>query len=118
MILALANTTITPTAHIVHLDGVLTAVTYSSLDKELQRLIAEGATLIVLDLKGLTYLASTGIRVFMQTLKTLRTTGGELRLMQVPTAVQQVLDLVQLFPADANFSNQDDLERFLKAGKR
>lgn len=117
MILALATTTLSPTAHVVHLDGVLTAVTYPALEKELQRLIGEGAKLIVLDVKGLTFLASTGIRVLLQTFKTLRASGGDLRLMQVQKPIQDVLDLVQLFPADTNFANQADLERFVKAGR-
>lgn len=118
MILALATTSLSPAAHVVHLDGVLTAVTYPALEKELQRLISAGAKLIVLDMKGLTYLASTGIRVLLQTLKTMRADGGDLRLLQVPAPVQQVLDLVQLFPADGNFANEADLERFVKAGTR
>ncbi|MBC8011444.1 MAG: STAS domain-containing protein [Burkholderiales bacterium] len=117
MILALATSSPTPTAHVVHMDGVLTAVTYPALEKELQRLIGEGAKLIVLDVKGLTFLASTGIRVLLQTLKAMRAHGGELRLMQVPAQIQDVLDLVQLFPADTNFANAADLERFVKAGR-
>ena len=117
MILALSTTSPNSAAHVVHLDGVLTAVTYPALEKELQRLVAEGSKLIVLDLKGLTFLASTGIRVLLQTLKTQRAQGGELRLMQVPKAIQEVLDLVQLFPADTNFANAADLERYIKAGR-
>ncbi len=117
MILALATTSLNATAHVVHADGVLTAVTYPALEKELQRLIGDGAKLIVIDVKGLTFLASTGIRVLLQTLKTMRAAGGDLRLMQVPAAIQDVLDLVQLFPADTNFADQADLERFLKAGR-
>ena len=117
MILAFATTSLNPTTFVVHVDGVLTAFTYPALEKELQRLIGEGAKLIVLDVKGLTFLASTGIRVLLQTLKAMRAQGGDLRLMQVPAPVQDVLDLVQLFPAETNFANQADLERFLKAGR-
>ena len=117
MILAIATSSLSPTAHVVHADGGLTAVTYPALEKELQRLISDGAKLIVLDVKGLTFLASTGIRVLLQTLKTLRASGGDMRLMQVPASIQDVLDLVQLFPAETNFANPADLERFLKAGR-
>jgi anti-anti-sigma factor len=117
MILALATSSLSPTAHVVHLDGVLTAVTYPALEKELQRLIGEGASLLVLDVKGLTFLASTGIRVLLQTLKTMRAAGGDLRMMHVPRPVQDVFDLVQLFPADTNFADQADLARFMKAGR-
>jgi anti-sigma B factor antagonist len=117
MILALATTSPSPNVHVVHMDGVLTAVTYPALEKELQRLIAEGAKLLVLDVKGLTFLASTGIRVLLQTLKAMRAHGGDLRLMQVPASIQDVLDLVQLFPGDTNFANAADLERFLKASR-
>ena len=47
----------------------------------------------------------------------MRAHGGDLRLMQVPTSIQDVLDLVQLFPSETNFANAADLERFLKASR-
>lgn len=113
MILTVSVTELTPAAHVVHLNGMLSAVTYQGLEKELQRLIAEGTKLIVLDLQGLEFLGSTGIRVLLQTLKTLRAQGGDVRTLNVPKPIQEVFDLVQLFPASQAFANKAELQAFL-----
>lgn len=117
MILSVSSTEVSPTVHILHLNGMLSAVTYQGLEKELQRLVAEGVKLIVLDLQGLEFLGSTGIRVLLQTLKTLRTQGGDVRTLQVPKAIQDVFDLVQLFPASQAFANKAELNAFLATAK-
>lgn len=113
MILTVSTTELTPTAHVVHLNGMLSAVTYQGLEKELQHLIAGGTQLIVLDLQGLEFLGSTGIRVLLQTLKTLRAQGGDVRTLNVPKAIQEVFDLVQLFPASQAFANKAELQAAL-----
>ncbi|MDF3056164.1 MAG: hypothetical protein K0R17_379 [Rariglobus sp.] len=117
MILSVSTTEVTPTAHILHLNGMLSAVTYQGLEKEIQGLIESGATLLVLDLQALEFLGSTGIRVLLQALKTLRAKGGDVRTMQVPKAIQDVFDLVQLFPASQAFASKADLQRFLDTAK-
>lgn len=117
MILSVSSTEVSPNVHILHLNGMLSAVTYQGLEKEIQRLIAEGATLLVLDLQALEFLGSTGIRVLLQALKILRAKGGDVRTLQVPKAIQDVFDLVQLFPASQAFATKADLQRFLAAGK-
>lgn len=117
MILSVSSTEVSPHVHIIHLNGMLSAVTYQGLDKEIQRLIAEGSTTLVLDLQGLEFLGSTGIRVLLQTLKTLRAKGGDVRTLHVPTTIQDVFDIVQLFPASQAFASKADLHRFLETAK-
>lgn len=117
MILTVSVTEVTPTAHIVHLHGMLSAVTYQGLEKELQHLLANGTKFIVLDLQGLEFLASTGIRVLLQTLKSLRAQGGDVRTLNVPKAIQDVFDLVQLFPANQAFATKAEAQAYLTAAK-
>jgi anti-anti-sigma factor len=113
MILSVSTSEVSPAVRILHLNGMLSAVTYHGLEKEILRVIDEGATLLVLDLQGLEFLGSTGIRVLLQALKTLRAKGGDVRTMQVPKAIQEVFDLVQLFPASQAFANKAELQAFL-----
>lgn len=117
MTLSFSTVELRPNAHLVRLDGALNAVTYQGLEKEFQRLLDSGATLLVLDLKSLVFLGSTGIRVLLQAYKTLRARGGDLRTLQVQKPIQDVFDLVQLFPASQAFADKADLQRFLDAAK-
>lgn len=117
MTLSFSTTELRPNFHLIRLDGALNAVTYQGLEKEVQRLLDAGTTHLVLDLKALVFLGSTGIRVLLQAFKSLRSRGGDLRTLGVNKPVQDVLDLVQLFPATQAFADKADLQRFLDATK-
>lgn len=117
MILSVSAAELAPNIHVLSLNGMLSAVTYQGLESEIQRLILEGASLIVLDLHALEFLGSTGIRVLLQAQKTLRAKGGDVRTLQVPQPIQDVFDLVQLFPAVQAFPDKAALEAFVAAQK-
>lgn len=117
MTLSFSTTELRPNAYLIRLDGALNAVTYQGLDKEVQRLLDSGMTFLVLDLKALVFLGSTGIRVLLLALKGVRARGGDVRTLGVPKAIQDVFDLVQLFPASQSFADKADLQRFLDATK-
>jgi len=116
--LTFSTTTPAPATFVVHLQGPLNALTYQALESELDRLIGEeGAKLVVLNTKHLEFLSSVGIRVLVKGLKNLKANGGELRVMQVPAVIQNVFDLVALFPANESFATQADLDRHLASRK-
>lgn len=116
--LTFSTTSPAPTVFVVHLQGQLNALTYQGLETELERLIGEeGAKLVVLDAKALDFLSSVGIRVLIKALKSLTANGGELRTLQVPAAIQNILDIVGLFPASQAFATPADLQRHIAALK-
>lgn len=51
------------------------------------------ATLVVLDLAGVPYMSSAGLRVLLTVHKTMLGKGGELQVANVQPAVKEVLDL-------------------------
>lgn len=116
--LTFSTTSPAPAVFIVHLQGQLNALTYQGLETELDRLIGEeGAKLVVLDAKALDFLSSVGIRVLIKALKSLTANGGELRTLQVPVAIQNILDIVGLFPASQAFATPADLQQHIAARK-
>ena len=58
--------------------------------------IAEGNNSLVVDLGGLAYVSSMGLRSFLSVAKTLQSTGGTLRLCCLKGLVKQVFEITGL----------------------
>ena len=56
----------------------------------------DGAAVVILDLSGLTFMDSTGIRVILRAEQHARMHGAELVVVRPPDAVMRVLELVGL----------------------
>ena len=89
---------------VVAVAGRVDSFIATSLDSELDKLLFENK-LLVLDLKGLTYLSSAGVRAIMRALQSAQRSGGDLKLAAVPAHVGEVLqtvgmlDRLQIYPS-------------------
>ena len=79
--------------HIVALSGELDLATADSVEAELERVEAGDAASIVLDLSGLTFMDSTGVRLLIQAHARSRADANRLTLRRGPAAVQRVMEL-------------------------
>ncbi len=85
-----ATTTIT-------LVGELDPATAPLLDQEVQRVLGDTSVeRVVLDLAGLTFLDSSGLRVFVTARESLAARGGELALRSPSANTQRLLDITGL----------------------
>jgi anti-sigma B factor antagonist len=73
--------------------GRLDTITSVELSNELDKIFAEGAFDIVFDLKGLDYVSSAGLRVFLVAQKQATSKGTKLELTGVSDTVKEVLDI-------------------------
>lgn len=78
---------------IVALSGRLDAVTSPDVEKRLLALIAQGNVRLALDLSGLSYISSLGLRVLMAVAKQVQTGGGRLALAAFSNTVQEIFKL-------------------------
>src|SRR5579863_8588893 len=81
--------------------GRMDAENAPQFEQECRACIAEGQTDLVVDLGGLTYVSSMGLRSFVAIGKTLRGKGGALRLCRLNGLVKQVFEitgLLTIFP--------------------
>lgn len=83
---------------VLELRGELDAHTSPQLEEWLQRLIGERRTCIVVNFKGLEYIASAGLGVFMAYIEDVREQGGDIKLTNMNEKVYNVFDLLG-FPA-------------------
>lgn len=79
--------------HTVALTGELDLATAGEVDKELERVEATDAESIVLDLSGLTFMDSTGVRLVVNAHTRSRADANRLTLRRGQAAVQRVMEL-------------------------
>jgi stage II sporulation protein AA (anti-sigma F factor antagonist) len=87
--------------HTISLAGELDLATSGTAQAELERVEATDAARIVLDLSGLTFMDSTGVRLVMAANARSRADADRLALVRGPHAVQRVFELcgvVDLLP--------------------
>jgi len=83
-------------ATVVHVTGRVDASVASEMKKELQDLIDEGNTNLVLNLEDVNFIDSSGLGVFVSCLRRAATKGGDLRLAEVPEFARSIFELTRL----------------------
>lgn len=78
-------------AAVIELSGRLDTTTAPVLEKNINESISESADL-VLDLKGLEYISSAGLRVLLSAQKRMRKSGS-MKLKNVADAVMDILEM-------------------------
>ena len=80
-------------ALVISLKGRLDAVTTPGLEKDLTALLASGERILVLDLGGLDYISSAGLRTILAVTKRLKEKQGRLLLASLKSVVREVFEI-------------------------
>ncbi|MDD5677454.1 MAG: STAS domain-containing protein [Kiritimatiellae bacterium] len=78
---------------ILQVQGKLDSASSPELDKRLTGLVGSGARQVVVNLDGLEYVSSAGLRVFLSAAKHLKQAQGKLALASPSAQVQQIFDI-------------------------
>ena len=100
---------------VMHLKGRLDAVSYLDFDNAAQPLlatIARGST-VVLDLAGLDYISSAGLRSVARIRKATRAIDGHTLLLDPQPQVRKVFDIVKAVPVSEVFTGTAELDAYL-----
>jgi anti-anti-sigma factor len=81
---------------VVTIRGEVDLATAPQLESSIQRAFTAGPEAVVLDLDGLTFIDSSGLRVLVALSKDARSRNASLTLRNVPRHAQRVLDLTGL----------------------
>ena len=93
-------------AHVA-MTGELDIATAPKLEEEVRRLEAEGRNLIVLDLRGLEFMDSSGLRALLAADARARDRGARLVIVRGDDRIQRVLRITRL---DERLEIVDDVE--------
>ena len=91
----------------IELSGELDIATAPKLDDEVRRLEAEGHELIVIDLRGLEFMDSSGLRSLLAADASARELGRRVAIVRGDDRVQRVLRITRL---DERLEIVDDFE--------
>ena len=93
---------------LVTLNGRLDTSNYEDFSNQLNTFIESGTKFLVIDLKNLEYISSSGLRVFLSTLKTLRSIEGDVILCCMNNNIKSVFEIsgfISLFRIEDNIDN-------------
>lgn len=76
--------------------GRIDSMSAGHLGEALNSEIASGKTLLVLDLSGVDYMSSAGLRELVNALKKVKRVNGDLRLAQPSRRVREVMEMAGL----------------------
>ncbi len=81
---------------VVSFKGKLDVALSLSVETELDKMIDLGTKFIVIDLKDIEYLSSSGLRIFISTMRKLKDQGGRLVLSSITPMVKKIFKIVEL----------------------
>ena len=99
--------------YVVQPIGLLNSSTFSLMDKEVDAILAKSPTLLVLDLDGLEYLSSAGLRVILKAREALKKNNARLVFMNLQPQIRKVFDIVSALPSMQIFKNIEELDEYL-----
>jgi anti-anti-sigma factor len=82
---------------IVYLTGRLDVHLSADIEKELNKIIAENPKQhLIMNLKDVEYMSSSGLRIFVSTMRILKETKRKLKLCSLNNAVVKIFQVVEL----------------------
>jgi anti-sigma B factor antagonist len=102
----------------VHPAGSLDSTTAPTLERELTPLIGGTLKALVLDMEGVTFVSSAGIRVILAARKQMADRGGSLLIANLQPSVAKAFEIVRAIPDMAIFRNIGELDDYLAAMQR
>ena len=102
-------------AIIIYLEGMLDVHLSADIEKEIKKLIsAESASHFILNLKDVEYMSSSGLRIFVSTMRILKERKRKLVLCNMNSAVRKIFEVVELTDMFDIFNNENEALEFLK----
>lgn len=100
-------------ARTLQINGRLDTHSYQMLDARLSVELLGNHKTVVLDLGGLDYISSAGIRSIFTARKTLASRGGQLLVLNAQPQVRKVFEIVKAVPVKEIFTSVAELDAYL-----
>jgi anti-anti-sigma factor len=97
----------------IELNGRLDTATASSFDEKVAEVDAKVHSLQIVDLAGLTYISSAGVRSLFKARKQVQDLGGQFMLVNPQPQIKKVFDIIKALPNTAIFVSEKELDQYL-----
>ena len=104
---------------VVEVSGKLTSLESGALSNSISQLLKEGRKHILLNLRSLTYLDSSGVGDLVRTYMTVIKRGGEMKVVGLTDKVEEILKITKLYQVFQEFQDERSaLQSFPGNGSR
>jgi anti-sigma B factor antagonist len=108
-----------PGVFVVSPFGSLDTTSHAVLEQRMDYLIADNsATVITLDMAGVEYISSMGIRAILKAKKELDRRGGSLLMVNLQPQIKKVFEIINALPSMQIFSSIEELDNYLTEMQR
>ena len=108
----LSHGTVSETSRIA-LEGRLDGSTSPELEQVLKPILDSNPKVVIFELAKLDFISSAGIRVLIETQKSLSARNGSVILTEMQPQIQKVLEIIKALPGIAVFRNTDEMDQYL-----
>lgn len=102
----------------IELQGRLDTNTATEFDEKIASIDQGEFPIKVVDLAGLEYVSSAGVRSLFKARKAAQDAGGQLLLVKPQPQVKKVFDIIKALPATSVFESMEEMDRYLDAMQR
>ena len=102
----------------IALEGRLDTVTASELEKQLEPLLDGRYDRLVLDLAGLEFISSAGIRVLVQARKSMGAQDGGVLMVNAQPQIVKVFEIIKALPGMIVFRSEAEMDQYLGVMQR
>ena len=93
--------------------GSLDSNTYTDLQEHIAAVTKSKPRVLVLDLEGLSYISSAGVRVVIAAQKAMKAAGGGFAIVNLQPQIRKVFEIIMALPSPNVFESVADLDRYL-----
>lgn len=97
----------------VELKGSLDSETYTELEDELKEITDEKTKAVILDMAGVDYVSSIGIRVLVGAKKSLEGKGASFAMVNLQPQIKRIFDVMKLLPMFDIFDDMPEADKYI-----
>ncbi|MBN3894033.1 MAG: STAS domain-containing protein [Nostoc sp. NOS(2021)] len=96
---------------VLELSGILDGIRGNELRREVSNIVANGADILLLDLKEVKFIDSSGLGALVSAMQMVRTANGKLFVCSISDQVRMLFELTKMDRIFQTFADQDEFNR-------
>jgi len=92
-------------------EGYIDTITYPIIEKEVNSVLAQSPTIVVLDMSRVEYISSLGVGIILRTKKLLKEKGGKLFMVNPRPKIRRIFEVISTSPDQEIFTSMEELEK-------
>jgi anti-anti-sigma factor len=97
----------------IELSGSLDSDTYQQLEDEIAEINDDKIKALVIDMKGVDYISSAGIRVIISTEKALRQKATAFAMINLQPQIKKIFDVMKILPIFNIFDDVTEADKYI-----